>query len=111
VKLLVKMALADAIAMNHGFCIGGGLAIAVECDIRTANEEGRFGIPAARLGLGYGASGVKRLIVPVGSSFTKEISSTARHFSAGSRDMGPVNRVAPPLSISRKYYPSVLRRH
>ena len=82
------------IAMINGFCIGGGLAIAVACDIRIADEGARFGIPAARLGLGYEASGVKKLMDLVGPSFTKEIFFTARHFSAAeAQEMGLVNRV------------------
>jgi enoyl-CoA hydratase len=82
------------IAMIRGFCIGGGLAIALGCDIRIANEGARFGIPAARLGLGYGAPGVKKLMEVVGPSFTKEIFFTARHFPAAeAREMGLVNRV------------------
>ena len=82
------------IAMIQGFCIGGGLAIAIGCDIRIAHPDARFGVPAARLGLGYGASGVKKLMELVGPSFTKEIFFTARHFSAAeAREMGLVNRV------------------
>ncbi len=82
------------IAMIRGFCIGGGLAIAVGCDIRIAGEGARFGIPAARLGLGYAAPGVKKLMELVGPSFTKEIFFTARHFSAAeAREMNLVNRV------------------
>lgn len=82
------------IAMINGFCIGGGLAIAIGCDIRIAGESARFGIPAARLGLGYGASGVKKLMEIVGPSSTKEIFFTARHFSAAeAKEMGLVNRV------------------
>ncbi len=82
------------IAMIRGFCIGGGLAIAIGCDIRIAGEGARFGIPAARLGLGYGTSGVKQLMQLVGPSFTKEIFFTARHFSSTeAREMGLVNRV------------------
>ena len=82
------------IAMIRGFCIGGGLAIAIGCDVRIAEEGARFGIPAARLGLGYGASGVRKLMELVGPSFTKEIFFTARHFSATeAREMGLVNRV------------------
>jgi enoyl-CoA hydratase/carnithine racemase len=88
------------IAMIRGFCIGGGLAIALACDLRIANEEARFGIPAARLGLGYGASGVKRLMEVVGPAFTKEIFFTARHFSAAEAlGMGLVNRVVADLSL------------
>jgi enoyl-CoA hydratase len=82
------------IAMIRGFCIGGGLAIAIGCDIRIANEEARFGIPAARLGLGYAPTGVKQLMELVGPSFTKEIFFTARHFSVTEAlEMGLVNRV------------------
>ena len=82
------------IAMIRGFCIGGGLAIAIGCDIRIANEGARFGIPAARLGLGYGASGVRKLMELVGPSFTKEIFFTARHFSAAeAKEMGLINRI------------------
>nr|WP_294501306.1 enoyl-CoA hydratase [uncultured Rhodopila sp.] len=88
------------IAMIRGFCIGGGLAIAVGCDIRIATEASRFGIPAARLGLGYGAAGVKKLMELVGPSFTKEIFFTARHFSAAEASaMGLVNRVVPGDSL------------
>jgi enoyl-CoA hydratase len=88
------------IAMIRGFCIGGGLAIALGCDLRIANEEARFGIPAARLGLGYGASGVKKLMEVVGPAFTKEIFFTARHFSAvEAREMGLVNRVVADRSL------------
>jgi enoyl-CoA hydratase/carnithine racemase len=88
------------IAMIRGFCIGGGLAIAAGCDIRIAEEGARFGIPAARLGLGYGAAGVKKLMELVGPSFTKEIFFTARHFSADeAHAMGLVNRVVPVDSL------------
>lgn len=82
------------IAMIRGYCIGGGLAIAVGCDIRIATEGARFGIPAARLGLGYAAPGVRKLMELVGASYTKEIFFTARHFSAAEAlGMGLVNRV------------------
>ena len=82
------------IAMIRGFCIGGGLAIAIACDLRIASAGARFGVPAARLGLGYAAPGVKKLMEIVGPSFTKEIFFTARHFSADeAKDMGLVNRV------------------
>lgn len=82
------------VAMIRGWCIGGGVAIAIGCDLRIAAEGARFGIPAARLGLGYGAPGVKTLVDLVGPSFTKEIFFTARHFSAAeAHQMGLVNRV------------------
>jgi len=84
------------IAMIRGFCIGGGVGIAICCDMRIAGEGGKFGIPATRLGLGYGPSGVKKLMDLVGPSHVKEIFFTARHFSAAeAMGMGLVNRVVP----------------
>jgi len=96
------------IAMIRGFCIGGGLAIALGCDIRIAEDGARFAIPAARLGLGYGAAGVKKLMEIVGPSFVKEIFFTARQFSAGEAlGMGLINRVTPGGSLeefTRQYF-------
>ncbi|HUN38827.1 MAG TPA: enoyl-CoA hydratase [Acetobacteraceae bacterium] len=88
------------IAMIHGWCIGGGLGIAVSCDLRIVADNAKFGIPAARLGVGYGHKGVKKLMDLVGPSFTKEIFFTARHFSAAEAlAMGLVNRVLPPAEL------------
>ncbi len=82
------------IAMIQGYCIGGGVGLAVCCDMRIASEGAKFGVPATRLGLGYGPSGVKRLMDLVGPSHVKEIFYTARHFTAHeAKDMGLVNRV------------------
>jgi enoyl-CoA hydratase/carnithine racemase len=88
------------IAMIHGFCIGGGVGLAVCCDMRIASEGAKFGVPATRLGLGYGPSGVKRLMDLVGPSHVKEIFYTARHFSAQeAKEMGLVNRVLPEAEL------------
>ncbi len=85
------------IAMIKGYCIGGGLGLAVCCDLRICSDNSKFGIPAAKLGLGYGYSGVKRLSDLVGPAFTKEIFFTARQFDAEeARVMGLVNRVVKP---------------
>lgn len=84
------------IAMIGGYCIGGGLAIALCCDLRLASADSRFAIPAAKLGLGYAAGGVDRLMQIVGPAFAKEIFFTARQFDAEeARAMGLVNRVVP----------------
>lgn len=84
------------IAMIRGYCIGGGLAIALSCDIRIASETSRFALPAAKLGLGYDYPGLKHFVEIVGPSFAKEIFFTARQFDAEeARAMGLVNRVAP----------------
>jgi enoyl-CoA hydratase/carnithine racemase len=83
------------IAMIKGYCIGGGLAVALTCDVRICSEDSRFAIPAARLGLGYGFGGVKALIDVVGPSIAKEILFTARQFDAQEAlRVGLVNRVA-----------------
>jgi enoyl-CoA hydratase/carnithine racemase len=82
--------------MIRGYCIGGGLGLAVSCDMRIAADNARFAVPAAKLGLGYDYPGLKRLIDVVGASFAKEIFFTARQFDAEeARGMGLVNRVLP----------------
>ncbi len=82
------------IAMIRGYCIGGGLGVASCCDLRIATQNSRFAVPAAKLGLGYGYPGLKRLTDIVGPSFAKEIFYTARQFDAEeARQMGFVNRV------------------
>lgn len=84
------------IAQITGACVGGGTALAVCCDLRICGESSRFGIPAARLGLGYGFAGLKRLVDVVGPAFAKEMFFTARLFSAAeAAAMGLVNRVVP----------------
>ena len=82
------------IAMIRGYCIGGGLMAALRADIRIASEDAQFGIPAARLGLGYGYSGVAPLVDLVGPAAANEILFSARRFSADEAlRMGLVNRV------------------
>jgi enoyl-CoA hydratase len=84
------------IAMIQGYCIGGGLGLATCCDLRICSDNSRFAVPAAKLGLGYGYTGLKRLVDIVGPSFAKEIFYTARQFDAEeARTMGLVNRVVP----------------
>jgi enoyl-CoA hydratase len=88
------------IAMIRGYCIGGGLGLAVSCDMRIAADNARFAVPAAKLGIGYDYPGLKRLIDVVGPSFTKEIFFTARQFDAEeARMMGLVNRVLPEAQL------------
>ena len=88
------------IAMIRGYCIGGGLGLAVCCDLRICSDNSKFAIPAAKLGLGYGYAGVKRLTDVVGPAFAKEIFYTARQFDAEeARMMGVVNRVVPEAEL------------
>jgi enoyl-CoA hydratase len=69
------------VAMIQGYCVGGGLGIALCCDLRFAADNSRFAIPAGRLGLGYKYDGVKRLVDVVGPSYAREIFYTARQFN------------------------------
>jgi enoyl-CoA hydratase/carnithine racemase len=88
------------IAMIRGYCIGGGLGLAVSCDLRIASDNSRFAIPAAKLGLGYSYPGVKRLIDIVGPAFAKEIFFTARQFDAQEAlAMGLLNRAVPEAEL------------
>ncbi len=88
------------IALIHGYCIGGGLGLAVSCDIRIASENARFALPAAKLGLGYDFAGIKRFVDLLGPSFTKEVFFTARQFDAAeAQAMGLVNRVLPDHTV------------
>ncbi|MGZ5115657.1 MAG: enoyl-CoA hydratase [Burkholderiales bacterium] len=88
------------IAMIRGYCMGGGLGVAVACDLRIAAEGSRFGVPAAKLGVGYRYSGLKRLSDIVGPAFTAEIFYTGRQFSTvEALQMGLVNRVLPAAEL------------
>ena len=88
------------IAMIRGYCIGGGVSTALACDLRIAADGAKFGVPAAKLGLGYEYDGVRTLMDVVGPSFAKEIFFTARQFTAQEAlAMGLVNRVLPDAQL------------
>jgi len=84
------------LARIQGYCIGGGANVAMCCDLRVCNASARFAIPAAKLGLGYGYDGLKRLSDIVGVSRAMEMFYTARQFSAQEAyDIGLVNAAVP----------------
>ena len=84
------------LAVIRGYCLGAGVNIALACDLRLAAEDARFGIPAARIGLGYRASATKNLLDTVGPAYAREILITGRQFGAQeAREMGLVQRVVP----------------
>ncbi len=88
------------VAVIRGWCIGGGVAVAINCDLRFVADTAKFGVPAGRLGLGYAMPGVKTLVDLVGPSNAKEIFFTARHFTAPeAMAMGLVNRVVPEAEL------------
>jgi len=88
------------IAMIRGYCIGGGMSLALSCDLRICSDDAQFGIPAARLGIGYGMEGLRRLVELVGPSKAKEFIFTARRYAAGEAlSMGLVNAVVPAAEL------------
>jgi enoyl-CoA hydratase/carnithine racemase len=90
------------IAMIRGYCIGGGVGLALCCDLRICSDNSKFGVPAAKLGLGYGFTGIKKLVDVVGPSFAKEIFYTARQFTAPEAlAMGLVNRMLPETELEK----------
>jgi enoyl-CoA hydratase len=89
------------IAQIDGFCVGGGLGVAMCCDLRIAASDSRFAVPAAKLGLGYKLDGLRILVDQVGPSAAKEIFFTARQFDADEAfSMGLVNRVVAPGEVA-----------
>ncbi len=82
------------VAMIYGYCLGGGLEIALACDLRYCGQSAQFGIPAAKLGLGYNVEGHKRLLETVGHAQAREIMLLGRRYSADEAlHMGLVNKV------------------
>ncbi len=82
------------IAMIRGFCIGGGLGLAIACDLRFCTEGSKFALPAAKLGLGYGYAGLERFLQTIGPAHTKDIFYSARQLEATEAlRIGLVNRV------------------
>jgi len=83
-----------SLAMIHGFCMGGGVEVALACDLRYCGSSAHFGIPAARLGLAYNVEGHKRLIETVGHARAREIMFLGRRYDAeDAARMGLVHHV------------------
>ena len=87
------------IAMIRGYCIGGGMLTALQADIRVAAEDAQFGVPAAKLGLGYGMGGVEALAALVGPAWTAEILFSARRLR---RRRGAAHRPGQPGRPGRR---------
>lgn len=88
------------LACIRGYCIGGGVNVAMSCDLRIACDDAVFSIPAARLGLGYRYSALKNLVDLVGPGVAKDLFFTARRIGAAeARDVGLINRVAPAAQL------------
>ena len=88
------------VAVIHGFCIGGGLALALSADIRLASDQSTFGLPPARLGIGYSPTGIGHLVDLIGPAATKELIFTADWIDADkARRWGLVNDIFPPAEL------------
>jgi enoyl-CoA hydratase/carnithine racemase len=83
-----------SVAMIYGFCMGGGLEVALACDLRYCGRSAQFAIPAARLGLAYNVEGHKRLLETVGHARAREIMYLGRRYTAEEAfHMGLINAV------------------
>lgn len=93
------------VALIRGFCMGGGLLTSLNADIRIASDDSQFGVPAARLGLGYAHSGVEALASVVGRAMAAEILFSARRLSADEAlRIGLVNRSVPAGELESAVY-------
>jgi len=82
------------IARIRGFCLGGGLAIAMAADLRIAAADSQFGIPAARLSIAYAPDSVRRLIDLVGPAHARMILYTAKRIDAAEAErIGLINKM------------------
>lgn len=83
-----------SIAKIHGFCLGGGLGLALSCDLRIASDKAVFAIPAAKLGLAYPFASLRHLVATAGADAARELIFTGRRIGADeARALGLVNRV------------------
>jgi enoyl-CoA hydratase len=88
------------IACIKGYCVGGGVNVAISCDIRVASTDSTFFVPATRLGLGYRMSAMRNLTHLVGPGHAKDIFFTARRLDAReAHHIGLVNRIAEPEGL------------
>jgi len=88
------------IAMINGLCFGGGVAVALACDLRFAADHARFAVPATRLGLSYPMEAIERLVQVVGPGGAADILLSARALDAAEAlHLGLVNRVVPAAEL------------
>jgi enoyl-CoA hydratase len=90
-----------SIAAIQGFCLGGGLAIAMQTDLRIASANSQFGIPAARLGIAYAFDGLRALVQLVGPANARMILYTGTRMGADeAARIGLINKVVPEDSLT-----------
>jgi len=88
------------VAAIDGLCLGGGLELAVSCDLRIAAAGAKLGMPPAKLGLVYGHTGLRRFLETIGLPRTREMFFTGRNLSAAEAErIGLVNEVVDDAEI------------
>ena len=94
------LAAKPVVAKIRGICMGGGLGLAAACDVRFCSDDAVFRMPAARLGLGYSYTGMRRFVQTLGAANTADIFFSARKFDArDALQMGFVRRVVPAADL------------
>jgi len=89
------------IAAIHGYCMGGGLELAICCDLRIASDTAQFSVPAAKLGIGYNPRWIRPLLGVVSAAHARELLFTGRRFSADEAlAMGLINRLHRPEALA-----------
>jgi len=84
------------VAAINGHCIGGGLELAITCDLRLCSAAAKLGMPPVKLGLVYGHTGLRKFLATVGLARTKELFFTGRNYGAErAAEIGLVNEVVP----------------
>jgi len=98
------------VALIHGLCVGGGLEIAMLCDIRICGEGSRFGVPINRIGVTMGYPEISALIARVGRAVALEILLEGRVFGAAeAQAKGLVTRVVPDDNVDEEAYAAARR--
>lgn len=88
------------VAVLRGYCMGGGVALALDCDFRIAAADAKFGVTIAKLGAAYRVDDLRHLLAAVGPSAARQILMTARTFSGDeAKGLGLVDHVAPPEEL------------
>ncbi|HTB01880.1 MAG TPA: enoyl-CoA hydratase [Bradyrhizobium sp.] len=88
------------IASIRGFCLGGGMQVAMMADIRIVSDNSQFGIPAAKLGIAYGYDGLKNLVSLVGPSWARLLMYTGMRIDAAeAQRIGLVDRMLPDAEL------------
>ena len=92
-----------SVAALNGHAIGGGLELALSCDLRIASEDAKMGMPPARLGLVYSHTGLRKFIDAIGAPRTRELFFTARNVQARTAlQWGLVNEVVAPEEVAER---------